>query len=178
MTQLTDDVAVLDAALAWLRDDRRVALATVILTWGSSPRPPGSLLAMNDAGDFAGSLSGGCVEETLVARYSKGEVAGPAPTMIDYGVDRQDAARMGLPCGGRLEVLVENLQSASPVAELLERLERGELVARSVDLVSGEATLEAGRDGPELQVSERRIVKTFGPAWQLLLIGDELFTST
>lgn len=172
MTQQADDVTVLGAALEWLREGRRVALATVIRTWGSSPRPPGSLLAMNDAGRFAGSLSGGCVEETLVARYADGEIAGPAPTMIDFGVDRQEAARMGLPCGGRLEVLVETLQEARSIAELLERLERGELVARSVDLLSGETTLEPGHDGPELQLSETRILKTFGPAWQLLLIGD------
>ena len=172
MTQQADDIAVLSAASAWLSEGRRVALGMVLRTWGSSPRPPGSLLAMNDSGQYCGSLSGGCVEETLLARYADGEIAGPQPTSIDFGVDRQEASRMGLPCGGRLEVLVEELSNARQITELLERLAKGELVARSIDMLTGEATLESGRDGPELAISGNRVTKTFGPAWQLLLIGD------
>ena len=172
MTQQVDDLAVLSAASAWLREGRRVALGMVLRTWGSSPRPPGSLLAMNDCGDFCGSLSGGCVEETLVARYADGEIAGPQPTTIDFGVNSQEASRMGLPCGGRLEVLVEELADEEQIAELLERLERGELIARSIDPLTGEVSLQAGENGPELEVCDDRITKTFGPAWRLLLIGD------
>jgi xanthine dehydrogenase accessory factor len=172
MTEQGDDIAVLRAALAWLEEGSRVALATVVRTWGSSPRPPGSLLAMNDAGLFVGSLSGGCVEEALAARYRDGEVAGPQPTFMDFGVDRQQAARLGLPCGGRLEVLVEELAEAKPVADLLARLHSGEIVARRVDLATGEVVLTQGGAGPELRLSAVEIVKAFGPAWQLLLIGD------
>ena len=172
MTQQADDIAVLSAASAWLREGRRVALGMVLRTWGSSPRPPGSLLAMNDSGNYCGSLSGGCVEETLVARYADGDIAGPQPTTIDFGVDRQEASRMGLPCGGRLEVLVEELDDEQQITELLDRLARGELVARSIDTHTGEVTLKSGVDGPELAISDSRITKTFGPAWQLLLIGD------
>ena len=172
MTQQADDIAVLSAASAWLREGRRVALGMVLRTWGSSPRPPGSLLAMNDSGNYCGSLSGGCVEETLVARYADGDIAGPQPTTIDFGVDRQEASRMGLPCGGRLEVLVEELDDEQQITELLDRLARGELVARSIDTHTGEVILKPGDDGPELDISDNRITKTFGPAWQLLLIGD------
>jgi xanthine dehydrogenase accessory factor len=172
MTQQADDIAVLSAAAAWLREGRRVALGMVLRTWGSSPRPPGSLLAMNDSGNYCGSLSGGCVEETLVARYADGDIAGPQPTRIDFGVDRQEASRMGLPCGGRLEVLVEELGDAQQTEALLERLARGELVARTLDCVTGRVSLQAGRDGPELAICDDRVTKTFGPAWQLLLIGD------
>lgn len=169
---VADDIQVLEAALGWLKAGERVALATVIRTWGSSPRPPGSLLAMNGSGHFTGSLSGGCVEETLVACCREGEVAGPAPAMIDYGVDRQEASRMGLPCGGRLEVLVEQLTSTEGVSELLSRIQAGELVARNVGLESGQVTLDAGKAGAELSISATAVTKTFGPAWQLLLIGD------
>lgn len=172
MTAEGDDIAVLSAALAWIKEGRRVALATVVRTWGSSPRPPGSLLAMNDAGLFVGSLSGGCVEEALVARYRDGELFGPQPALVDFGVDRQQAARMGLPCGGRLEVLVEELTAAAPLAHLLTRLHGSELVARRVNLATGEVRLQQGAAGPELQVSDVELIKTFGPAWQLLLIGD------
>ena len=69
-----DDRDVLEVALEWLREGRRVALVMVLRTWGSSPRPPGSMLAMSDAGRFVGSVSGGCVEETLVMRYRAGAV--------------------------------------------------------------------------------------------------------
>ena len=172
MTIQTDDIEVLGAALAWLQAGQRVALATVLRTWGSSPRPPGSLLAMNDAGHYVGSVSGGCVEESLVARFRDGEVAGPAPTRVDFGVDRQEATRMGLPCGGRLEVLIEELRSPKSIEQLLERLRRGELVARQVKLTNGETILLPGEGGTDFQLSESGVTKTFGPSWVLLIIGD------
>jgi xanthine dehydrogenase accessory factor len=172
MTDLADDIEVLESALSWLQSGHRVALATVIRTWGSSPRPPGSLLAMNDTGQFVGSLSGGCVEDSLLARYRDGELAGPAPTMVDFGVDRQEASRMGLPCGGRLEVLIEQLSGPESVAPLLARLHDGALVRRRVSLATGEVDLQQDDGGAEFQLSETALVKTFGPAWQLLLIGD------
>ncbi len=172
MIYLADDIEVLEGALAWLRSGHQVALATVIKTWGSSPRPPGSLLAMNNTGQFVGSVSGGCVEESLLARYCDGELAGPAPTMVDFGVDRQDASRMGLPCGGRLEVLIEQLSGPESIAPLLARLRDGELVTRRVSLATGEVDLQQGDGGTEFQLSESAVSKTFGPAWQLLLIGD------
>ena len=172
MTDQADDIEVLEGALAWLQSGHQVALATVIKTWGSSPRPPGSLLAMNDTGQFVGSVSGGCIEESLLTRYGNGELAGPAPTMVDFGVDRQEASRNGLPCGGRLEVLIEQLSGPESVAPLLARLRDGELVSRRVSLATGEVDLQQGDGGTEFQLSEAAVVKTFGPAWQLLLIGD------
>ena len=127
---------------------------------------------MNNAGQFVGSVSGGCVEESLLARFCDGELAGPAPTMVDFGVDRQQASRMGLPCGGRLEVLIEQLSGTGSVAPLLARLRDGELVTRRVSLDTGEVNLQQGDGGTEFQLSESAVSKTFGPAWQLLLIGD------
>lgn len=172
MTDQTDDIEVLSRALAWLQAGKRVALVTVLRTWGSSPRPPGSLLAMNDSGQYIGSVSGGCIEETLVARFQAGELAGPTPTIVDFGVDRQEATRMGLPCGGRLEVIVEELRDPASIKEVLARLHNGELVARQVKLANGESSLLAGNAGADLQVSETEVIKTFGPGWQLLIIGD------
>lgn len=171
-TDATDDLMVLEVAAAWLHEGRRVALATVVRTWGSSPRPPGALLAMHDGGRFVGSVSGGCVEETLVARFRDGELAGPDPTLIDFGVERAEAARLGLPCGGRLELLVETLPAATPIEALLGRLQRGERVTRRVCLQTGEVSLHPGDGRPELQIDERGLTKTFGPSWELLLIGD------
>ncbi|MCB1800210.1 MAG: XdhC family protein [Gammaproteobacteria bacterium] len=172
MNHHADDSMVLEAAHDWLQQGRRVALVMVVRTWGSSPRPPGSLLAMNDRGQFVGSVSGGCVEQTLVSRFGNGEIAGPGPTLLDFGVDRAEAGRLGLPCGGRLELLVEHLDAPQPLALLLQRIARGELVARRLCLQTGEASLHAGKAGTELQTSETDIIRTFGPAWRLLLVGD------
>jgi len=174
MSVQADDLEVLESILAWLQSGQPVALATVVRTGCSSPRPPGSLFAMNQAGRFAGSVSGGCVEDALVTRYRDGEIAGPAPTWIDFGVDREDAARMGLPCGGRLELLVEHLVDPDAIAALLGPLHSGEGVTRRVLLPGGEVSLERETGGPDFVVTEHEIVKTFGPAWQLLLVGDGL----
>ncbi|MCB1788067.1 MAG: XdhC family protein [Chromatiaceae bacterium] len=172
ITGHADDRDVLEVALEWLREGRRVALVMVLRTWGSSPRPPGSMLAMSDAGRFVGSVSGGCVEETLVMRYRAGEVAGPEPTLVDFGVERAEATRLGLPCGGRLELLVEELSSTRPIETLIARLDRGERVARRICLHTGEVSLHAAQGNVELLVDDDRVVKTFGPSWQLLLVGD------
>ena len=169
---MADDIEVLKSALNWLQSGLRVALVTVIKTWGSSPRPPGSLLAMNNQGQFVGSVSGGCVEESLLARYTSDELAGAAISMLDFGVNRQQASRMGLPCGGRLEVLVEQLSGPEALAPLLERLADGALVTRRVSLATGEVDLQRGDSSTDFQFSETAVQKTFGPAWQLLLIGD------
>ena len=166
------DASVLATACDWLRAGERVALVTVIRTWGSSPRPPGSLLAMSAAGALVGSVSGGCVEEELRTRFLAGELAEPFPTLVDFGVDREEAGRLGLPCGGRLELLIEDLPAPEPVEALCRRLRAGGLVARRVCLNTGEVSLHPGEGRPELAVSEDAVVKVFGPAWHLLLVGD------
>jgi xanthine dehydrogenase accessory factor len=164
------DREVLEAALGWLRAGRRVGLVTVVRTWGSSPRPAGSLMALRDDGEYAGSVSGGCVEADLVGRWRGGDVAEP-PTLIDYGVDSARAARFGLPCGGRLELLVEELPGPEPLARLLARLDAGELVCRRVCLGTGEVSLHPGTPARELEASEAAVLKTFGPAWDMLIVG-------
>ena len=166
------DTEVLEAAAAWLRAGRRVALATVLRTFGTAPRPPGALLAIDAGGGLVGSVSGGCVEQELVARYRAGELGGPFPTRVDFGVDAETAGRLGLPCGGRLELLVEELTAPEPVEAVLTRLRGGTLVARRVCLATGEVSLHGTIGGPELEVSDDAVVKVFGPAWHLLLVGD------
>jgi xanthine dehydrogenase accessory factor len=166
------DAEVLAAAAAWLRAGARVALATVLRTWGTAPRPPGALLAIHADSGLVGSVSGGCIEQELAVRYRAGELGRPFPTCVDFGVDAATAGRLGLPCGGRLELLVEELTAPEPVDVLLGRLRRGELVARRVCLATGEVSLHAATGGPELRASGDAVVKVFGPAWHLLLVGD------
>ena len=171
-TGVAEEREVMTAAADWLRSGKTVALATVIRTWGSSPRPPGSLLAMNKDGQFVGSVSGGCVEQALLESYRCNELSEPFPTIVDYGIDRLQAGRLGLPCGGRLELLIEQLESVKQLDLLLEQLREGELVARHVCLNSGEVNLSSGDQRVEFSVSDEAVIKIFGPTWHLLLIGD------
>lgn len=150
-----------------------MALVTVAKTWGSSPRPVGSLMLMDKDGAFAGSVSGGCVEEDLVLRYQAGQLGEQLPTLIDYGVDQAAANRLGLPCGGRLELLVEQLDSAVPLRRLLGRVGAGELVARRVCLGTGEVSLHAVSASTDTFIcKDDTLTKVFGSRWLLLLIGD------
>lgn len=96
------------AAEGWLREGRRVALATVIETWGSAPRPAGSHLVIDGDGNFEGSVSGGCVEGAVVAEAME-VIDGAPPHVVEFGVADETAWRVGLSCGGRIRVFVERL---------------------------------------------------------------------
>ena len=93
---------------AWLRAGHGAALATVVRTWGSSPRPVGSLLAICESGEFAGSVSGGCVEGAVV-EAARDVIREGAPQLLEFGVSDESAWSVGLSCGGALEVFVEKV---------------------------------------------------------------------
>jgi xanthine/CO dehydrogenase XdhC/CoxF family maturation factor len=101
---------VLEQALAWCEQGRRVALATVIKTWGSAPRPAGAQLAVEAGGAFVGSVSGGCVEGAVVQAALEVMQDG-GPRRLEFGVSDDDAWQVGLACGGRIEVFVERIEA-------------------------------------------------------------------
>lgn len=171
MTIYANERELLETALTWLNQDHSVAMVTVIRTWGSSPRPVGSLMIIREDGVHHGSVSGGCVEEDLVSRYREGQLAGQLPTIIDYGVNRQQAARYGLPCGGRLELVVEQLDNVIQLELLLSKMSKNELVTRRLCLNTGEVSLHGASASDEFSYSEENVQKVFGPRWQMLLIG-------
>jgi xanthine dehydrogenase accessory factor len=105
---MTRDEDVLRQAAAWLDAGRGVALATVVSTWGSSPRPPGSLLAVNERLEFAGSVSGGCVEAAVVEAAIE-VIRDGVPRRLRYGVPDARAWEVGLACGGTVEIFVERV---------------------------------------------------------------------
>jgi len=166
------DIEVLAAARAWLAGGQRVALATVLRTWGSSPRPPGSLAVIGSDSGLEGSVSGGCVEQELIGRYRRDELVRPFPIRVEFGVSREDASSHGLPCGGRLELLIEELDTPEPLDALLGQLDAGRLVARRVCLRTGEVRVHPTQGEPELAVTAETVTKVLGPAWHLLLVGD------
>ena len=100
---------ILATAAAWRGTGRGVALATVVTTWGSSPRPVGSQLVVDDTGRFAGSVSGGCIEGAVI-REAVDAIATGRPRLLDFGVTNEQAWEVGLACGGKVQVFVERLE--------------------------------------------------------------------
>jgi xanthine/CO dehydrogenase XdhC/CoxF family maturation factor len=99
---------ILGTAAAWAAEGEQVALATVVETWGSSPRPAGSMLAVTASGRMAGSVSGGCIEGA-VADVAKQTMLDGKPQLLDFGISDERAWEVGLACGGKLKVFVEKL---------------------------------------------------------------------
>lgn len=164
------DLRVLSDALEWRRGGHAVTLVTVVETWGSAPRPAGALLAVRDDGMVSGSVSGGCVEDDLIARVKAGERAA-LPGMIAYGVTKEEAARFGLPCGGTLRLVQEPLRDTAWVETILQRTAAHELVARTLTLATGEVTLAPATRDDTMHFDGSRLTTLFGPKWRLLLIG-------
>ena len=164
------DLQVLGQARDWFNAGHKVWLVTVIETWGSAPRPPGALLCLRSDGLVAGSVSGGCVEDDLIDRLRHGERVA-TPSLIAYGVTKEEAARFGLPCGGNLRLVQEPLQSVAWIDDILARTARHELVARRMNLATGAVTVEAASRGDVFAFDGQQLVALFGPRWRLLIIG-------
>lgn len=169
------DLLVLRTARDWLRAGERVLLATVARTWGSSPRPVGSMMALRSDGRVAGSVSGGCIEDDLIHRYTTahggpGMTDGP-PQVARYGVSADEAHRFGLPCGGTLELIFEFSPSWQALDELLVHLDAGRLVRRRLDLASNAVTLEHSVTPEQFAFDGQVMLNTLGPGYRLLMIG-------
>ncbi len=170
------DVMVLRTLLDWRRAGKRALLTTVVRTWGSSPRPVGSIMALADDGAVIGSVSGGCIEDDLIARYSRShgateEIPSGAPSLVKYGVTADEAHRFGLPCGGTLELLLEYDPEVAALDALVAALETGKLMQRTVSLADGAVRLAETQAPDELAVDDKQLVNTFGPEYRMLLIG-------
>lgn len=179
------DVMVLRTLRDWRLAGQRALLATVVRTWGSSPRPVGSIMALREDGTVVGSVSGGCIEDDLIYQYTQAYAAGHTegaavhgkaipsgpPAFIKYGVSADEAHRFGLPCGGTLELLLEFDPSAADLATLVSALEAGQLMQRQVSLTDGSVSQSLSTAPSELSVTAAELVNTFGPEYRMLLIG-------
>ncbi|ERP86827.1 hypothetical protein Q666_16205 [Marinobacter sp. ES-1] len=173
------DYQVVEQAIEWLSDDRTIWLCTVVSTFGSSPREPGSLMVANADGQHLGSLSGGCVEEDFLARLTEGEYQLPA-VIVRYGapVGGPENARVRLPCGGILEVLVERMsathENLAHLKEVLGALGGEKDIERQVNLTDGKRRTEpASATGPRVILDESQEVVRMrvGPVAKLILAG-------
>jgi xanthine dehydrogenase accessory factor len=184
------DVMVLRTLRDWRGVGKRAMLATVVRTWGSSPRPIGSIMALCEDGAVVGSVSGGCIEDDLIYRYTQAyksptnlrdarqniqdspqEIPQGPPKSVKYGISADEAHRFGLPCGGTLELLLEFDPDVQALHELVARLEAGKLVQRTTQLSNGNVHLTDAATPQELQLTAAALTNTFGPEYRMLLIG-------
>ncbi|MFE8073106.1 XdhC family protein [Marinobacteraceae bacterium S3BR75-40.1] len=165
--------AVLEQTAQWLRCGERVWLCTILSTWGSSPRPPGALLALSESGEWAGSVSGGCLEEDLIRRAQSDALA-EGIQLVDYGVEEADKARYRLPCGGHIRLLVEFLAGEDDLAHveaLLQGLGERRRLTRKITLATGERSLLPDPVASGVAVDDEAAYHTLGPQCRLLLVG-------
>jgi xanthine dehydrogenase accessory factor len=165
------DLQVLKSASDWVKSGRRVVMATVIKTWGSAPRPIGALTAIRDDGMVAGSVSGGCIEDDMILQVRDRTLVQDRPATTQYGVSAEEAKRFGLPCGGTIELVLEPLSKESAIDELLQRVERHELVMRKLDMKSGKVTIGPAKSADLLAFDGATLTTIHGPRWRLVIIG-------
>ncbi len=165
------DMEVIRTALDWLERGHRVVLGTVVRTWGSAPRPPGSLMVIRDDGQVAGSVSGGCIEDDLIRRVAAGELALRRPEVTTYGQTAEEVRRFGLPCGGTVQVVLEPLSPQSQLRELLAGIASHRLVQRELDLQTGIVRLGPVIRGDRVEFDGAQLTTVHGPRLRLLIIG-------
>ena len=167
------DQTILSCLLASLNQGEKPWLVTVVATIGSSPRPVGSLVAFRADGSQVGSVSGGCVEEDLIARLLAGKFSGPQVYLTDYGVSAEDNEKWGLPCGGRLELAIQQLDTKdlSWVKDAHHAMSTRQTLRRSVSLQSGKTRISPSEHFAPLEKNDDTLTHCFGPRHRLLLVG-------
>jgi len=165
------DLEVLHACVAWLRAGHACEYVTVVRTWGSSPRPEGATMAIRADGQVVGSVSGGCIEDDLIAAVREKGIVRTRPELLTYGISAEEAHRFGLPCGGTIQLAVEPLGAHSRMDELLAQAQRRVLTRRTLDLDSGAVALDECRPDEQLRMDGGRLVTVHGPRLRMLIIG-------
>jgi xanthine dehydrogenase accessory factor len=165
------DIDVIRTALDWQSRGHRVVMGTVVRTWGSAPRPPGSLMIIRDDGQVAGSVSGGCIEDDLIRRVAEGELALRQPEVTTYGQTAEEVRRFGLPCGGTVQIVLEPLSAGSRLRELLVAIESHRRVLRRLHMTTGLAQLEDSTGGDRVRFDGQTLSTVHGPRLRLLVIG-------
>jgi xanthine dehydrogenase accessory factor len=163
------DLEVLRQCCDWLRDGHRVVLATIVRTFGSAPRPIGAMLAVNDTGEHRGSVSGGCVEEELVEQMRDGRF--DRAQLVSFGITAEQSRRHGLPCGGKLELVVETLLDAAMVASIVEAIQQRRGITRRLNLRNNISRLMTSSTTAIVRLDGDSVEIAYGPQWRLLIVG-------
>ena len=172
------DEQILNDAHSWLQQGHTVWLCTIVEVVGASPRPKGALLALSDAGLVSGSISGGCVEDELLERLPEELPSGIR--LQQFGLSAEENERLGLPCGGRLNILVQAINPGdmaliTQLQTMIGAMAERRIVRRQVDLNSGAWRLSFPDTARGIELREQQLQQDFGPRFRLLLVGaDEL----
>ena len=164
-TLFRSNAAIIRDGLERISYGEKVVLATVVSTWGSSPRPTGSVMILTETGHFAGSVSGGCIEEELFA-----VIRDDFPSecrLIEYDADTTKS----LPCGGRLQLVIEPLSSLDNPEGLVDSLNAGESLERVIDISNSSSTWALVTEDKGTPPSNSRFVISYDPAWRVLIVG-------
>jgi xanthine dehydrogenase accessory factor len=164
------DVTVLRTAQAWLAAGDTVWLVTVIETYGSAPRPVGSLAALNDRGEVVGSVSGGCIEDDITDWLRRDSQACRQGTSLVYGLNGEERARLRLPCNGHLRLWLEPAP-AVVLRAMLQRIEAGRLARRTLRLPDDSSTVSDANPGEPCRLDAQTFIHVLGPRHRLVLIG-------
>jgi xanthine dehydrogenase accessory factor len=164
----------------WLQSQKAVWLCTILKTWGSSPRPVGAMMACTLDGELVGSISGGCIEEDFLEQLQDGSLKSlydenARPFLLKYGVTAAEQARLKLPCGGQLHVLLEYIEASDVnirvFSRLTDDLENHTKVSRVVDLGSGEISAYDRSSEEAVVMDDQKMVHSLSPMFRLLLLG-------
>jgi xanthine dehydrogenase accessory factor len=164
---------VLERLAQWRGEGHRGVLLTVLSTFGGSPRPPGSMAAIRDDGIIWGSVSGGCVEDDLVAEMREGKLFGADQRVFVrvFGEGAEQQARYRLPCGNTLRIAIETRVDPALLAMTVRALKDRRVVRRTVWLTDGRSLLSESGGGPVFTESEESFSHLLGPRYRALLIG-------
>ncbi len=166
----SQDLEVLTQAHEWLQTGHHILLVTVVRTWGSSPRPIGALLALRDDGRAVGSISGGCIEDDLIYRLRKEGMPLKAE-LVTYGATAEEARRLGLPCGGSMQLVLEPIQEKNSLQQVLKLLNQGKLVSRSLNLDTQKSHVVETTSEQSTFFKDGVLTSIYGPRFRLILIG-------
>jgi xanthine dehydrogenase accessory factor len=165
------DLEVLHACAQWIRDGFQCEYVTVVRTWGSSPRPEGATMAIRADGLVVGSVSGGCIEDDLIAAVRERGITRTVPEVVTYGISADEAHRFGLPCGGTIQLVVEPLGPYSRMDELLALAQRRVLTRRTLNLATGAVELSTASADEQLRMADGHLLTLHGPRLRMLIIG-------
>lgn len=168
MALIGDDLDILLAtAQGWLRDRHRLAIATVIETWGSAPRRRGSHVIIREDGRFTGSVSGGCVEGDVIIHAGELIASGGA-RRLDYGVSDESAWSVGLPCGGRISVFVQSVDDDHFPPALFDHIRATRAAGKAICVTTN---LASGHSGEGVEEGDGLFVSSYPPPLRMMIVG-------
>ncbi len=165
------DLSVLKTLREWQADGQPLWLVTVVETFGSSPRPPGAMLALRGDSLAVGSVSGGCIEDDLVLRAQRGELSGDRCDVLTFGVTKEEAQRFRLPCGGVIRLVVEPIKNSEWVEQVLQLVSTHRLVRRTLHFDTLQVVLADASRSDSFAFDGATLSTVHGPRWRMLIIG-------